>query len=81
MGPPGSLALLEDSHADLAARIVAAAATLKRYSLDPIAIEDPDQISEIEHPDTLGAVRPLAQALRQAASRLEHFRASGHRFS
>ena len=49
----GSLALLEESHADLAARIVAAASTLRRYSLDPIAIEDPDLLAEISHPDAI----------------------------
>ena len=36
---PASLALLEESHADLAARIRAAAQVLGRYSLDPTAIE------------------------------------------
>jgi hypothetical protein len=49
----GSLALLEDSHADLAARIVAAAATLRRYSLDPIAVEGPDLMAEVAHPDAI----------------------------
>jgi hypothetical protein len=36
---PASLALLEESHADLAARIAAAANVLDRYSLDPTQIE------------------------------------------
>ncbi len=49
----GSLALLEESHADLAARIVAAAATLRRYSLDPIAVEAPDLMGDIDHPDAI----------------------------
>lgn len=39
---PASLALLEESHADIAARIKAAAAVLARYALDPTAIETAD---------------------------------------
>ena len=36
---PASLALLEESHADLAARIRAAAQVLERYAVDPTVVE------------------------------------------
>lgn len=49
----GSLMLLEDSHADLAARILAAASTLRRYSLEPIAIEGPDVLLDLERADPI----------------------------
>ena len=50
---PASLALLEESHADLAARIRAAAKVLERYAVDAIAVEhaEPVMSGELPAPD------------------------------